>query len=166
MKVSEGFFGFAYFVMLSFLIFLSVGLYSGRIEIIGRDSGFVFPRSEGRLNYSEAPCVYLNYSERIQRNGGNVLLKDVKLIPVAGTGSMIPTISYPTHLIEIPYENQDLCIGDIIVYERDDGNTTVHRIVDKVNDSYVSKGDNNNVNDDGLIGRERIRWIVVGLLYS
>lgn len=167
MEASEGFFGFAYFVMLSFLIFLTVGLYSGKLAIVTEhDFPDAFSDGFSRKNFSEAPCIYLNYSERVKRSGGDVVVKDVRLSPVAGTGSMIPTLSYPTRLIKIPYTGQDLCVGDMIVYERDDGNTTIHRIVDKVNGSYVLKGDNNNVDDDGLIGRERIRWIVVGLLYS
>ena len=118
------------------------------------------------------------------------LKSDVRLDPVlyiqnkgyiinelSSTGSMRPTIGDDSLVISTQnFTKEDLKIGDIIIYKREDGQIFVHRIVGKTNenyddrvwvvkDAYLVKGDNNNGYDSTPIKFEQIIGKVVGVLY-
>lgn len=57
-------------------------------------------------------------------------------------------------------------IGDIISYKDVQGNTITHRIIEKKEDVYYTKGDNNNTKDDIPIHIENIQGKVISILYS
>lgn len=80
------------------------------------------------------------------------------------TGSMRPTISDIADLIEIIPLEEDLGVGDIIVFDCNDKSIR-HRIIKIENGIYTTKGDNNNVEDDCLVKFENINYKVVGIIY-
>ena len=78
------------------------------------------------------------------------------------SGSMEPTIYKGDAIVLVRVkEDTELKIDDIIAYE-DENQIIVHRIVEiNENDTYVTKGDNNNVNDPLNINIENIKGKVL-----
>ena len=63
-----------------------------------------------------------------------------------------------------------LDVGDIIIYENDDGKYIVHRIVEICKGciggrAFWTKGDNNAVRDTKVVYEGQIKGIVIGVLY-
>lgn len=78
------------------------------------------------------------------------------------SGSMEPTINVNDGVIT--KDTKDLKEGDIIAFS--EGNiTTVHRIIkvytEDGNKMYRTKGDNNNVADNGLVKQNKVKGVVV-----
>ena len=74
------------------------------------------------------------------------------------SGSMENTISVGDIVIVKDTDTRTLKIGDIIAFKKDDIVIT-HRIIDIIEDEeikYVTKGDNNNVEDEGYVLSEQI----------
>ena len=86
----------------------------------------------------------------------------------APTGSMRPVLDKGANGIRIkPESEDDIHIGDIITFKEDE-NLIIHRVINKGIDEqgvyFISKGDNNSVND-GKIRFEDIKYITVGILW-
>ena len=87
------------------------------------------------------------------------------------TGSMLPSIKVEDVVITKRVEPADLKEGDIITFASSDerfyGTIITHRIKKKYYDSttkkytYVSKGDNNNVEDNALVEQDNIHGKVI-----
>lgn len=84
-------------------------------------------------------------------------------IMAIGSGSMTGTINYGDAVIFEKYKDQELEIGDIIIYAKKDKNV-IHRITEigVFNDEYVyvTKGDNNKYADSGYVYKENIVGII------
>lgn len=76
------------------------------------------------------------------------------------TGSMAPTIEAGDYII-VKYTN-DIKLNDIVTYKKNDDFIT-HRVREKYNDIYVTKGDANNTKDDA-INKSQIVGKVVKIL--
>lgn len=110
----------------------------------------------------------------------NVMITDDKVIidiPNAtwarftDTNSMDPVIDIGANSIEIrPPSKESLKVGDIISYSSEyiDG-LVIHRIVDIKEDQkgtyFITRGDNNNVNDPQRVRFDQIKGVVIGILY-
>lgn len=70
--------------------------------------------------------------------------------------SMLPDIT-PGDLI-IVYKQKEYYENDVISYANDENYITTHRIIEKKQDSYVTKGDNNNFVDN--------REVSIGQIYG
>ncbi|PBO84945.1 MAG: signal peptidase I [Thaumarchaeota archaeon] len=68
--------------------------------------------------------------------------------------SMTPTIDSGTLIVTQPEEKYFL--GDIIAFVNEDGLNVVHRIVEKTEQGFVTKGDNNPRNDPDYITNENV----------
>ena len=68
--------------------------------------------------------------------------------------SMSPTIESGTFVIV--KSEQDYSLGDIIAFINEDSRNVVHRIVDKTDTGYVTKGDNNPKDDPGIVKTENV----------
>lgn len=83
------------------------------------------------------------------------------------SGSMEPVIS-AGDLILI-HREEDYMKGDIITFS-DHGSLVTHRIEEKTENGFVTRGDANNVTDSGLVDRERIRGraaaVIPGIGYA
>lgn len=65
-----------------------------------------------------------------------------------GSGSMEPKLSTGDAIILTKVKSyDDLNIGDIIAYKNEEDITIVHRITKKEDDYFITKGDNNNIED-------------------
>lgn len=75
---------------------------------------------------------------------------------VIATGSMEP--EYKTHSIVIVHKNdyEDVEIGDVVAFnpEQLNGSGAMHRVVEKSEQGYLTKGDNNDFIDDGYVTKE------------
>lgn len=74
------------------------------------------------------------------------------------SGSMEPTIKVGDLILIKQYDNYE--IGDIITFKEENGFIT-HRIIDKNNEGYVTKGDFNNKEDDNIVSSNNIIGKVV-----
>jgi hypothetical protein len=81
---------------------------------------------------------------------------------IGSTGSMVPTIDCG-HIV-ILEETQDVQIGDIIIYQRDDGTRIIHRIVGESDGCWVTKGDANK-GVDNPTPKDSVIYRVAGILY-
>lgn len=70
------------------------------------------------------------------------------------SGSMEPTLGIGDIIIIKKYDNYD--IGDIVTY-LDDNILVTHRIIEKKENGFVLKGDNNNVKDKNIINKSDIQ---------
>ena len=78
--------------------------------------------------------------------------------------SMLPTIYENVTLMCIKdFTKDELQINSIIVFNRNRGFVS-HRIVDIINDSYITMGDNNMVTD-GYVEFEQVHCLVGGIIY-
>lgn len=72
------------------------------------------------------------------------------------SGSMEPEF-YPGDLIAVKHKNKtDIKLGDVITYRDGDGVVITHRIIEETEEGYITKGDNNNVEDSYVVKDEDI----------
>ena len=68
--------------------------------------------------------------------------------------------------IVIIQEQNEYKVGDIVAYIADDGNIVTHRIIEKNENGFYTKGDNNNTKDEVLIHSNNIIGKFKMILYS
>jgi signal peptidase I len=123
------------------------------------------------LNDTEikAPSNWINEKDiNIYDNAVVINIKGASLSKYAPTGSMLPLLDENSNGIRIvPKSEQDIKIGDIITYERNE-ELIVHRIIKKGTDEkgtwFITKGDNNEAADE-KIRYEDIRYKTIGILW-
>lgn len=72
------------------------------------------------------------------------------------SGSMEPEF-YPGDIVITKHKNKtDIKINDIVTYRDNDGVIITHRIIEETPDGYITKGDNNNVEDADILTKENI----------
>ena len=78
------------------------------------------------------------------------------------SGSMLPTYQVGSIIYYKPVDKSEIAAGDVITYKLN--NTLVtHRVQRVVNGEYVTKGDNNNVEDSRAVKYEDVQGKVGGL---
>ena len=80
------------------------------------------------------------------------------------SNSMNPTIEKGNRIII--KKQKDYVIGDIITYINEDGNLITHRIIEKYENEFITKGDNNNTEDKGQIKIEQVIGKVIFVLFN
>ena len=88
---------------------------------------------------------------------------------IAGTGSMLPTINQDTKLLLRDVNSFDeIKTNDIILFKNSKNTSKyiVHRCIYKLENSCITKGDNNPTVDEIIITEEHLVSKVVGLLYE
>lgn len=78
---------------------------------------------------------------------------------IVSSGSMEPELSVGDVIIIKECANYE--VGDIITYNVEDKYFVTHRIVDKEGNSFVTKGDNNNIEDNQVVLKENIEGKVI-----
>ena len=72
------------------------------------------------------------------------------------SGSMEPKF-YPGDMVITQHKDKaDIKVNDIVTYRDNEGVIITHRIIDETSEGYITKGDNNNVNDAGVLKKENI----------
>lgn len=72
------------------------------------------------------------------------------------SGSMEPEF-YPGDMVIIQNKNKaNIGLNDIVTYRDGSGVIITHRIIEKTSDGYITKGDNNNVQDDYIVSLNNI----------
>lgn len=94
--------------------------------------------------------------------------KKLFMISFNCTGSMLPTMDCGHNAIVIEARQDDLRIGDIVVYVKNNGEMVSHRIIKIGNDDLgwytITRGDNNSINDE-KIRFDKIKYVIITLLY-
>ncbi|MGL6106251.1 signal peptidase I [Romboutsia sp.] len=77
------------------------------------------------------------------------------------SGSMEPEV-YPGDTVVIKHTNKtDIQVNDVVTYTDDEGVVITHRIIEQTDEGYITKGDNNNVQDSDIITSKDIIGKVV-----
>ena len=72
------------------------------------------------------------------------------------SGSMEPKF-YPGDIVITKHKNKtDIKVNDIVTYRNSDGVIITHRIIEETPEGYITKGDNNNVEDADILTKENI----------
>lgn len=72
------------------------------------------------------------------------------------SGSMKPRF-YPGDIVITKHKNKtDIQVNDIVTYIDNDGVIITHRIIEETPEGYITKGDNNNVEDADILIKENI----------
>ena len=85
------------------------------------------------------------------------------------SGSMAPVLDLGASGIRIVPESEDeIGVGDIVSFERDDS-LIVHRVIAKEVDTkgvyFITKGDNSPLPDEERIRFRDIRYVTIGIIY-
>lgn len=75
------------------------------------------------------------------------------------SNSMQPTFEKGDKIIVKKQKNYE--VGDIITYIDDNKNLITHRIIEKYEDGYITKGDNNNTEDKEKVRENQILGKVI-----
>ena len=103
-----------------------------------------------------------------------VIIKGIEgpvwIVTVRNSNSMDPVVDYGhTCILTGDFEVDDLAIGDVVVYEKLNTNTVIHRISRISHDSegryFTFKGDNNPIEDVLKVRDGQIAWLLLGVIY-
>jgi signal peptidase len=95
------------------------------------------------------------------------LVPGTEIFTVVPTGSMRPAFDHNTVLLTEPAPFGNLRVGDIVVFRhRASGARVVHRILERRDGGYWTKGDHNARMDEELVTRENYLGRVYGILYT
>lgn len=97
-------------------------------------------------------------------------VNNISLSRFFDSGSMQPTLnSYSTGLKMPIYSIEQVKVGDIISYKTQESKLIVHRVIRVSKDQKgwfaITKGDNNDVEDEQKVRFEQINGIIIGILY-
>lgn len=72
------------------------------------------------------------------------------------SGSMEPEF-YPGDMVVTKHKDKaNINVNDIVTYRDNEGVIITHRIIEETDEGYITKGDNNNVKDAGILKAENI----------
>ena len=72
------------------------------------------------------------------------------------SGSMEPKF-YPGDIVITQNKDKaDIKVNDIVTFRDNEGVIITHRIIEETNEGYITKGDNNNVNDADVLKEKNI----------
>ncbi len=77
------------------------------------------------------------------------------------SGSMKPSINIGDYIVV--KEKKEYFEGDIVIYNDEDNTMVTHRIIDKNNQEFITKGDNNNIADKPIT-KDKIKGKVILVL--
>ncbi len=153
-------------ILIFALGFLSAYFINYSTELVGVENPISFISKGSK----DAPTDYLSLRD-IQIQDGKIIINvggGLSVSKYADTGSMLPVLDENTNGIKIvPKTEDDINIGDIITFERDDF-LIVHRVIRKGTDSqgtyFITKGDNN-LFSDGKVRSKDIKYKTIMLVY-
>ncbi|MGL5756456.1 MAG: signal peptidase I [Paraclostridium sp.] len=72
------------------------------------------------------------------------------------SGSMEPEF-YPGDMVVVKHKNKtDIELNDIVTFVDNEGVVVTHRIIEKSSGGYITKGDNNNIDDADILQKNNI----------
>lgn len=80
------------------------------------------------------------------------------------TNSMQPEFSAGDLIFIKEVDVSDISVGDIITYWLDENKSITHRVTKLVGEEFVTKGDNNNVEDEKLVTGEQVMGELVFII--
>jgi len=121
------------------------------------------------LNNTIGPRNRINQRDIIVNENNIVINKNVSIAKINSTGSMHPTLNLYSTAIQItPKSNNEIFVGDIVSYKKDD-ESIIHRVIRVDSDDKgwyaITKGDNNEIEDEEKVRFEQIQKVLVGILY-
>jgi signal peptidase len=72
------------------------------------------------------------------------------------SGSMEPTIPVGSVVVIKPVDPETLKVGDIICFKFSEQTSITHRIVNVTDEGFITKGDANDVPDQGIVKKENV----------
>lgn len=80
------------------------------------------------------------------------------------TNSMQPEFNAGDLIFIREVDVSDIKVGDIITYWLDESKSITHRVIQIVDGEFITKGDNNNVEDEKLVSREQVMGELVFII--
>ncbi|MFA5856132.1 MAG: hypothetical protein WC867_02145 [Candidatus Pacearchaeota archaeon] len=161
-----------YRFLIGIMIFL-MGFISANLLNLMAVYGYENPKDLIKINFSDEDPktphdIVKDGQIEVYNDKVIINIEDATLSKYAPTGSMIPILNENSNGIRIkPKSEEDIQIGDIITYEKDNI-LIVHRVIDKGNDSqgnyFLVKGDNNSI-ADGKVRYKEIKYITIGVIW-
>jgi hypothetical protein len=150
-------------IFLLVLIFINVNDFS---------ENFIDEPSKCYTHLQPSRYFNLNFPSPVVENsmGGGINIETfnnqkIMYTQVTDTGSMRPTIADNSLiLIVVPKSTDDIKIGDVVLAWNNSVYIT-HRVINILNSTYITKGDNNAVADKRIWNFTDIKFKVVGVLY-
>ena len=124
-----------------------------------------------RLVSDPVPSDWISENQiKVFRNKVELDIDDPQWVTFTPTNSMTPLLSDKAHAIEVvPESEEQLGVGDIVAYERANGDVILHRIVEIGEDNdgkyFIFQGDNVPYKDPGRVRFSQIRGVVVAVIY-
>ncbi len=150
------------FCLIIFIVSFTLGLLISNFKIITTG------RVVDNIGQIKMPSDYLKDNDFLVYDDKIILKIENAKISDYESSSMEPFLGKGVNgIVIIPKNENELEIGDIITYKKDE-KLIVHRIIDKGKDEngmfFITRGDNSNT-IDGKIRFERIEHKLVGILY-
>ena len=156
-----------------FLVVVVMGIYLKEvnaipIKLLAPSQCYTNLQPSRTFNTSISPLT-LNNDNRYIKIDLDSVDREFSIEQVSNTGSMRPTLQDYAEVITLkPKSSSDINVGDIIIFQC--GNDTiVHRVIEIENETYITKGDNNAMDDIEAFGCnttfDKIEEKVVGVLY-
>jgi len=127
--------------------------------------------TSGDLEASSTPSDWISENQiKVFEDKVELDIKNPQWVTFTPTNSMTPLLDDKSHAIEIMPDNEDqINVGDVVAYERDNGDVILHRVVEIGFDSkgkfFRFQGDNVPYRDPGKIRFSQIRGVVVAVIY-
>lgn len=113
-----------------------------------------------KILFSIAISIILSLALYFGLNTNSLLVKFYGIsILTVGSGSMLPELSVGDVIIIKACD--DYKINDIITYNVNNEYLVTHRIIEKDGNTFVTKGDNNNIQDREIVLKENIEGKVI-----
>lgn len=115
-----------------------------------------------------APSDWINLDQiHLTDNAIVIDVPNASLSSYAPTGSMKPLFDSGANGIRvIPISSNQIKVGDIVTYGDEN---IVHRVIEKGEDDngvwFLTKGDNNNIDDGAKVRFSDIKYVTIGVLY-
>lgn len=109
----------------------------------------------------------------IKQNKSKIVEKIPIRVLIIKSNSMYPTMAKGDFIIIV--KDKNYTINDIITYANSNGDLITHRVIENIENEFITKGDNNNVQDEKKVKNEDIKGktiiiinkknqIIIGLL--
>lgn len=138
--------------------------------IIGLGIGIAPLTNANTFNQVLEPTVRVPQDKiQLSDSSARIHVPELRWATIADTGSMKPTLTKNTHVLQIePTSTDELAEGDIISFAYKN-KIIIHRIIkigtDETGWYAITKGDNNPVSDPEKVRFNQIDRVVVGIIY-
>lgn len=127
--------------------------------------------TSGNLEADSTPSDWVSENQiKVFQDKVELDIQNPQWVTFTPTNSMTPLLDDKAHAIEVIPSNEDqINVGDVVAYERENGDVILHRVVEIGFDNdgkyFKFQGDNVPYRDPGKVRFSQIRGVVVAVIY-